>query len=122
MSWYSVKDFGLLFLRIISDNDSLMFLWTSKPVSDDSSIKTVIQGQDGAYKIVSFPEIICLTFYSHKDLPIEVAYHQAIVQVPCTLVHPLVTAFVRVQAIDFVCFNIDLDSPKSQSLQITGLS
>ena len=122
MSWYSVKDFGLLFLRIISDNDSLMFLWTSKPVSDDSSIKTVIQGQDGAYKIVSFPEIICLTFYSHKDLPIEVAYHQAIVQVPCTLVHPLVTAFVRVQAIDFVCFNIDLDSPKSQSLQIIGLS
>ena len=99
-----------------------MFLWTSKPVSDDSSIKTVIQGQDGAYKIVSFPEIICLTFYSHKDLPIEVAYHQAIVQVPCTLVHPLVTAFVRVQAIDFVCFNIDLDSPKSHNLQIIGLS
>ena len=31
-----VKDFGLLSLKIISDNDLPMFLWTSKPVSDNS--------------------------------------------------------------------------------------
>ena len=35
MFGYLVEDFGLLFLRIISDNDSPMFLWTSKPVSDN---------------------------------------------------------------------------------------
>ena len=52
-------------------------------------LKTVIQGQDRAYKIVSFPETICLPLYTQRDLPIEVAYHQVIVPVPCTLVHLL---------------------------------
>ena len=118
---YLVEDFGLLFLRIISDNDSPMFLWTLKPVSDNS-LKTVIQGQDGSYKMVSFPETICLTFYSHRDLPIEVAYHQVIVQVPSPLMYPLLQYLCAYKQLIFVCFNIDLDSPKSQSLQMIGLS
>ena len=41
-------------------------------------LKTMIQGQDGAYKIVSFTEAMCLPFYGQRELWIEVTYHQVL--------------------------------------------
>ena len=79
--WYLVEDFGLSFLRVISDNNDSLCFYGHQNLFQTALLKTVIQGQDGAYKIVSFPETICLPFYSQRDLPIEVAYHQVIVQV-----------------------------------------
>ena len=118
---YLVEDFGLLFLRIISDNDSPMFLWTLKPVSDNS-IKNGDPRSGWIIQNGAIPRDHWLTFYSHRDLPIEVGYHQVIVQVPCPLVYPLLQYLCAYKQLIFVCLNIDLDSPKSQSLQMIGLS
>ena len=93
-----VEDFGLLFLRIISDNDSPIFLWISKPVSYNPvknsdpgsgwSIQNSVISRDHMYAILQTQRLANWSSTLSGN-SLGVMYASV----------PLVTAFVRVQLI-----------------------